>query len=109
MPQLIRFYHNDINLYRLRVKGGIVCACVRGGGGGGQIVELQKGGILKFSNEASRVFQILLLNNSFSSALPPRPPFPPPRPAPPQKRFCDSDAILAKLSSGEEQLQTDVF
>ena len=86
MPQLIRFYHNDINLYRLRVKGGIVCACVRGGGGGGQIVELQKGGILKFSNEASRVFQILLLNNSFSSALPPRPPFPPPPALPLLKR-----------------------
>ena len=75
MPQLIRFYHNDINLHRLRVKGGIVCACVRGGGD--QMVELQKGEILKFSNEASRVFQILLLNNSFSSALPPRPPFSP--------------------------------
>ena len=74
-----------------------MCACVRGGGGGGgQIVELQKGGIFKFLNEASRVFQILLLNNSFSSALPPRP-------APPQKSFCDSDVILAKLSSGEEQ------
>ena len=107
MPQQIRFYHNDINLHRLRVKGGIVCACVRGGGD--QIVELQKGGILKFSNEASRVFQILLLNNSFSSALPPHPPFPPPRPPPDQKSFCDSDVILAKLSSGEEQWQTDVF
>ena len=78
-----------------------MCACVRGGGD--QIVELQKGGILKFSNEASRVFQILLLNNSFSSALPPHPPFPPPRPPPDQKSFCDSDVILAKLSSGEEQ------
>ena len=75
MPQLIRFYHNDINLQRLRVKGGIVCACVRGAGD--QMVELQKGDILKFSNEASRVFQILLLNNSFSSALPP-PSLPPP-------------------------------
>ena len=69
MPQLIRFYHYDINLHRLRVKGGIVCACVRGGGD--QMVELQKGEILKFSNEASRVFQMLLFNNSFSSALPP--------------------------------------
>ena len=77
-----------------------MCACVRGGGD--QMVELQKGEILKFSNEASRVFQILLLNNSFSSALPP--PLPsPPRPPPPQKSFCDSDVILAKLFSGEEQ------
>lgn len=48
MPQLIRFYHYDINLHRLRVKGGIVCACVRGGGD--QMVELQKEEILKFSN-----------------------------------------------------------
>ena len=105
MPQLIRFYHYDINLHRLRAKGGIVCACVRGGGD--QMVELQKGEILKFSNEASRVFQILLLNNSFSSALPPRLPFfpAPPRPPPPQKSFCDSDVILAKLFSGEEQWQ----
>lgn len=84
MPQLIRFYHYDINLHRLRVKGGIVCACVRGGGD--QMVELQKGEILKFSNEASRVFQMLLLNNSFSSALPPPLPFFPPPALPLLKR-----------------------
>ena len=75
-----------------------MCVCERWGRSNGRA---PKGGNIEISNEASRVFQILLLNNSFASALPPS--LPPPRPPPPQKSFCDSDVILAKLFSGEEQ------
>lgn len=74
MPQLIRFYHYDINLHRLRIKGGIVYACVRGGGD--QMVELQKGEILKF--RMKQVGSSKFYCSTIVSHQPSPPPFPPP-------------------------------